>query len=124
MSFNTPCITLTNDNFKSEVLNAQTPVLVDCWASWCGSFHQINPLLSELAIEFAGQITIGRLNIATAEVLATRYGIRAVPTLLLFQNGQVVERLIGSLSKPKLVSKLSALCPVIQQARRSLIACL
>ncbi|XGV96400.1 MAG: thioredoxin family protein [Leptolyngbya sp. BL-A-14] len=117
------CITLTNHNFKAEVLHAQTPVLVDCWASWCGSFHQINPIYNELALEFSGQITIGRLDIATAEPLATQYGIRAVPTLLLFHNGQVLERLIGSVSKPKLTCKLKALLSA-SHVCRSLIACL
>lgn len=116
-------ITLTHHNFKTKVMHAQEPVLVDCWASWCGSFHQINPIFDELAIEFAGQITIGRLDIATAETFATKYSIRAVPTLLLFYNGQVLERFVGSALKPKLACKLNALLSA-NPVCRSLIACL
>ncbi|MBW4469722.1 MAG: thioredoxin [Stenomitos rutilans HA7619-LM2] len=117
------CITLTNDNFQAEVLNAKIPVLVDCWASWCGSLQPANPVLIELAIEFAGQMKLGRLDLATAENLATRYSIRAVPTLLLFQDGQVQERSIGSVSKQKLKSKLSVLCSV-RHENRGLVGCL
>jgi thioredoxin 1 len=123
MLMNTPYITLMEDNFQSEVLEAKTLVLVDCWASWCGSFHQINPILHQLAMEFAGHIQVGRLDVAVAEKLATHYGIRAVPTLLLFQDGQVRERLIGCVSKPAFASKLNALLPSFYTSR-SRIACL
>jgi thioredoxin len=117
------CITLTEANFQAEVLEAQMPVLVDCWASWCGSFHQINPMIEALAIEFASDLKVGRLNVGSAEMLAARYSIRAVPTLLLFQDGQVIERVIGSVSKPRFANKLNALSSD-KHANRSLIACL
>jgi thioredoxin 1 len=116
------CITLTETNFQAEVLEAQMPVLVDCWASWCGSFHQMNPIIEELAIEFAGHLKIGRLNVGSSEKLAARYGIRAVPTLLLFQDGQVIERVIGSVSKQRFANKLNAL--LAGHSSRSPIACL
>lgn len=117
------CITLTEANFQAEVLKSQMPVLVDCWASWCGSFHQMNPIIEELAIEFAGYLKVSRLDVGRAEKLAARYGIRAVPTLLLFQDGQVIERVIGSVSKQRFANKLNALRPD-NHANRSLIACL
>jgi thioredoxin 1 len=116
------CITLTDANFQAEVLEAQMPVLVDCWASWCGSCHQMNPIIEALAIEFAGHLKIGRLNVGSSEKLAARYGIRAVPTLLLFQDGQVIERVIGSVSKQRFANKLNAL--LAGHASRSPIACL
>ncbi|GEM_PF-891733 len=123
MLVDTRRITLTNDNFELEVLKAQTLVLVDCWASWCGSFQQINPVIEDVAIEFAGQIKVGRLNIVKAEALAARYGIRAVPTLLLFSNGQVLEQVIGGVSSLALTNKLNALL-LVSNSSRSRIGCL
>ena len=109
MLVSTQCILLTDDNFQTEVLEPQIPVLVDCWASWCGAFHPIDPTIEALAIEFTGQLKVGRLNVCMAEKLAARYGIRVVPTLLLFKNGQVIERVIGSVAKQRLANKLNAL---------------
>lgn len=109
MRVTAPCILLSEDNFQSEVLDSQRPVLVDCWASWCGSSRRISPLLDELLIEFAGRIQVGRLNVAESETLAAQYGIRAVPTLLLFQQGQVQTRVTGSMSKQALVQQINAL---------------
>jgi len=117
------CITLTDANFQAEVLETQMPVLVDCWASWCGSCHQMNPIIEALSIEFAGYLKVSRLDVGSAEMLAARYDIRAVPTLLLFQDGQVIERVIGSVSKQRFANKLNALRPD-KHATRSLIACL
>lgn len=119
----TQCIKLTEHNFQSEVLATQMLVLVDCWASWCGSFQQMNPIFEELAIEFAKYLKVGRLDVGSSEKLAARYGIRAVPTLLLFKNEQVVERVIGSVSKQHFTNKLNALLPSIHVSR-SRIACL
>ncbi|MBC7971824.1 MAG: thioredoxin [Verrucomicrobia bacterium] len=96
---------------------------VDCWASWCGSFQQINLVIEDAAIEFAGQIKVGRLNIVKAEVLAARYGIRAVLTLLLFSNGQVLEQVIGGVSSLALTNKLNALL-LVSNSSKSRIGCL
>lgn len=120
---NTPYTTLTHDNFQSEVLEAEALVLIDCWASWCGSFQQINFIYNELAVEFSSQIKVARLNVATSEKLATYYGIRVVPTLLLLKHGQVLERVIGNLSKQDLASRLSTLLHNNDSSRRQL-ACL
>ena len=117
------CIKLTEANFRTEVLEAPMPVFVDCWANWCGSFSQINPVIEELAIEFAEHLKVGRLDLGSAEKLAVRYGIRAVPTLLLFQHGQVIERVVGSVSKPRFANKLNALL-LDRHSSRSHTACL
>jgi thioredoxin 1 len=105
----THCIRFTDDNFQTQVLESQVPVLVDCWASWCSSFQQINLVFEQLAIAFSGQIKIGRLNVATSEKLADYYGIRAVPMLLIFKEGQIVERIIGSVSQKEISRKIIAL---------------
>jgi len=117
------CITLSEQNFRSEVLAAQTPVLINCWASWCGSFQPMDSVYDELAIAFAGQLKVARLDVATADKLAVHYGIRAVPTLLLFHRGQVLERLIGSVNRQDLAGRLS-LFLAGQHSSRSRIACL
>ncbi|HZV35519.1 MAG TPA: thioredoxin TrxA [Verrucomicrobiae bacterium] len=92
-------ITLTNDNFESEVLKSPTPVLVDFWAEWCGPCKMIAPILDELADEYTGRLTIAKVNIDDHQNLASEYGVRAIPTLLLFQNGQVAEQIVGLRSK-------------------------
>ncbi|HWF19906.1 MAG TPA: thioredoxin TrxA [Verrucomicrobiae bacterium] len=92
-------IILTKDNFENEVLKSQTPVLVDFWAEWCGPCKMIAPILDELADEYTGKVIIGKVNIDDHQNLATEYGVRAIPTLLLFQNGQVAEQIVGLRSK-------------------------
>jgi thioredoxin 1 len=92
-------IILTKDNFEQEVLKAATPILVDFWAEWCGPCKMIGPILDELAEEYSGKVNIGKVNIDDHQSLATEYGVRAIPTLLLFQNGQVAEQMVGLRSK-------------------------
>ncbi|GAB4152037.1 MAG: thioredoxin [Cyanobacteria bacterium J069] len=123
MTLHTQWITLTEPNFQAEVLEAQIPVLVDFWASWCTYFQQINPVLHGAALDFAGQVKFGRLNIAIADSLAKRYDIRAVPTLILFQKGRVMERVTGCISKQDLDSKLQSKY-LVHSADRSPVSCL
>jgi thioredoxin 1 len=99
---------LTNDTFKAAISGAGTPVLVDFWAPWCGPCKAIAPILEELANEFAGKLKISKVNVDEAGDVAAEYSIRAIPTMLLFKDGAVVEQIVGMLPKAALKAKLSA----------------
>jgi len=90
---------LTQENFANEVLQSSTPVLVDFWAEWCGPCKAIAPVLEELADEYEGRVKIGKVNIDEQQGLAAEYGILAIPTLLLFDKGQVADQIVGLRSK-------------------------
>ena len=92
-------VTLTQENFAQQVLQSGTPVLVDFWAEWCGPCKMIAPLLDELADEYDGKVKIGKVNVDEQQSLAAEYGVRAIPTLLLFDNGQVADQIVGARSK-------------------------
>jgi len=102
-------IILTKDNFSEQVLKAPTPVLVDFWAEWCSPCKMIAPVLDELADEYSGRVQIGKVNIDDNQELATEYGIRAIPTLLIFQNGEVAEQIMGLKSKRDLKASFDKL---------------
>jgi thioredoxin 1 len=99
-------LTLTSENFDQEVLKSPTPVLVDFWAEWCGPCKMVAPILDELATEYDGKVKVGKVNIDDHQALATEYGIRAIPTLLLFKGGQVTDQIVGLRSKRDFKSKL------------------
>ena len=99
---------LTSQNFKTTVSAAATPVLVDFWAPWCGPCKAIAPILEELATELDGKLTIAKVNIDDHGEVASEYGIRAIPTMLLFKGGQVVEQLVGMMPKAALKAKIAA----------------
>ncbi len=88
-------ITLTNANFDTEVMKSDLPVLVDFWATWCGPCRMVAPILEEIAAEKAGKLKVGKVNVDEEEELAIRYGINSIPTLLLFENGKLVDKLVG-----------------------------
>ncbi len=122
MSVHHDLINLTADNFQSEVIHSPIPVVVDCWASWCLPFYKDNLLLDNLSQEFAGRIKICRLNVATADEIAACYSIRAVPTLLIFRDGKIVNRSIGSAQPDKIVDRLNTLTRTAESNKR-LISC-
>lgn len=95
-------VTVSDDNFEDEVLNSSEPVLVDYWAEWCGPCKAIGPVLEELAPEYAGKVKIAKLDVDKNPATATRFGIRSIPTLMLFKNGSVESSRLGALSRTQL----------------------
>ncbi|MAY67203.1 MAG: thiol reductase thioredoxin [Rhodospirillaceae bacterium] len=93
---------ITDDSFETDVLGSSEPVLVDFWAEWCGPCKQIAPALEELASELAGKVTVAKLNIDDNPSTPGKYGVRGIPTLMLFKNGEVAATKIGALPKGKL----------------------
>jgi thioredoxin 1 len=102
-------VTLTQANFTTEVLQASDAILVDFWAEWCGPCKMLGPILDELAEEYTGRVRIGKVNIDEFQDLAAQYGIRSIPTLLLFKKGQVAEQLVGLRSKRDLKASFDRL---------------
>ncbi|MDP2301262.1 MAG: thioredoxin [Ignavibacteria bacterium] len=100
-------IEFTDSNFETEVLKSDTPVLVDFWAVWCGPCRMIAPIVEDLAKEFAGKVKIGKLDVDNNQQAAIKYGVRSIPTLLIFQGGHVVDTIIGALPKTQIVQRIN-----------------
>jgi len=100
-------ISTSDANFESEVLNSNVPVLVDFWAEWCGPCKMIAPILDEIAAEFDGRVKVAKLNIDENPSTPPKYGVRGIPTLMLFKNGEVDATQVGALSKSQLINFLN-----------------
>ena len=101
-------VTLTDQNFRREVLENSQPVLVDFWAPWCGPCQVMNPVIHDMAKEYEGQITIGKVNVDEQPHTAAHYRIQSIPTVMVFRNGQLVDKAIGAVPKKVLTEKLHA----------------
>jgi len=101
---------LTDESFESEVLNAESgkPVLVDFWAEWCGPCKMVGPVVEELAGEFEGKAKVGKVDVDSNPEISTKYGIRSIPSLLIFKDGEVVDQIVGAVPKSKLKKQLEA----------------
>jgi thioredoxin 1 len=97
-------ITLNDTNFKSEVLESEVPVLVDFWAEWCMPCRMIAPMIDEVAKEYDGKVKVGKVNVDEAQATAANYNIMSIPTLIMFKNGEAVDRIMGAVPKADVVS--------------------
>jgi thioredoxin 1 len=95
---------VTDASFDSDVLHADAPVLVDYWAEWCGPCNAIAPILAEVSKDYAGKLTVAKLNVDENQSVPAKYGIRGIPTLMLFKNGAIVGTKVGALSKSQLTA--------------------
>ena len=101
-------IELTNNNFQEIVMKSEKPVLVDFWAEWCGPCRMVGPIVNELATDFEGRAVVGKVDVDTENEIAAQFGIRNIPTLLIFKNGEVVDKQVGVATKNILAGKLEA----------------
>jgi thioredoxin 1 len=100
-------VAVTDETFEQDVLKAEGPVLVDFWAEWCGPCKQIAPALEQIAAELEGHVTIAKLNIEESTTTPSRYGVRGIPTMMLFRGGQMASMKVGAMPKQKILEWLS-----------------
>ncbi|MFA6383762.1 MAG: thioredoxin [Candidatus Omnitrophota bacterium] len=98
----------TDANFKEEVLDSATPVLVDFWATWCGPCRMIAPVVEEISNEYAGTLKVGKVDVDANSKVASQFGIMSIPTIMIFKNGKVMEQVVGALSKGQLKSMIDS----------------
>lgn len=95
---------VNDKNFAAEVLKADLPVLVDFWATWCGPCRSIGPIVEELAKEFSGRVKVTKINVDENPATPSQYGVRGIPTLILFKGGKILDQIVGAVPKAKLIS--------------------
>lgn len=100
-------LTITDDNFEAEVISSDIPVLVDFWATWCGPCKAIAPLIDELAAEFEGKVKVGKVNVDDNPRTPGKYGVRGIPTLLIFKGGELVDQVVGAVPKAQIEEMLN-----------------
>ncbi len=100
-------ITVTDETFEAEVIQAALPVLTDFWANWCAPCHMIAPILEEIATGYTDQLKVARLDVDSNPRMAMQFGVMSIPTLILFKNGQAFERLVGAMPKKSLLTKIT-----------------
>ncbi len=98
---------ISDSNFESEVLKSTKPVLIDFWAEWCGPCRMVGPIVEQLAEEYNGKVMIGKVNVDENPAIASQYGIRSIPSLLVFSNGKVEEQIVGAVPKSRLQNSLN-----------------
>lgn len=101
-------VEITDDNFKSEVIDSDKPVIIDFWAVWCGPCKMIAPIVEELAVEYDGKIKVGKLDVDSNQQTSIKYGVRSIPTLLIFKDGKLKDTIIGAVPKKLIIEKLNA----------------
>ena len=98
---------VTDDTFEAEVIQSDTPAIVDFWAPWCAPCHMIAPILEEIAADYDGQLKVAKLDVDQNPQVATQFGVMSIPTMILFRDGEAVERLIGYMPKERLLEKIT-----------------
>jgi thioredoxin 1 len=99
-------VAVTGANFEAEVLQSKVPVLVDFWAAWCGPCRMVAPTVEAIAAENAGRLKVAKVDVDESQEISARYGVQSIPTLILFKDGDAVERLIGNYPKPAILAKI------------------
>jgi thioredoxin 1 len=102
-------VEITDSNFETTILNSEKPALVDFWAVWCGPCRIVGPIVEEIADEYHGRAVVGKLDVDSNRETAVKFGIQAIPTLLLVKDGQIADRIVGAVDKNSIKSKLDAL---------------
>ncbi len=101
-------VTITDENFENEVIKSDVPVLLDFWATWCGPCKAIAPIVEDLANEYNGKVKIGKVDVDDNQQTAIKYGVRSIPTLLIFKDGKVSNSIVGAVPKAQIVQKINA----------------
>jgi len=104
-------IKVTDANFEMEVMQSPLPILVDCWAPWCGPCRMVSPIVDEIAREMAGSLKVGKLNVDENPGIASRFQIMSIPTLLVFKGGKLVDQIVGAMPKEQILKRLKPHIP-------------